>query len=256
MSLVLMEPEWIPIFAGKLCVAEVLPKQPLVLPHPDLVLGGVLLSADTIHSGERSGKETQGKAERAEELGEHWDLPELPSPSHHSIQQHPSCNHRPENFFQLTVKPKVHCPSSSRCWEPVSGDGWMGFLVLDTAVWYSPEKVPSLSTSNTCILEPRSFSHQPVRLHGWGQADVSLGAACTQPLQAEPLPTPPNAHGVLALTLICLLLFPTVAFSSFLLAFFSPGCSIAWQRVLGKNTNTGQAVDGGTADCFWSPESA
>lgn len=98
----------------------------------------------------------------------HWDLPELPSPSHHPIQQQLSCNYRPENFFQLTVKPKVHCPSSSRCWVPTSGDGWMGFLALDTAVWYSPEKVPSLPTSNTRILEPRSFSHQPVRLHGWG----------------------------------------------------------------------------------------
>lgn len=70
-----------------------------------------------------------------------------------------------ENSFQLTVKPKVCCPFSPRCWEPTSGDGWMGFLALDTAVWYTPEKVPSLPTLDTCILEPRSFFHQPVRLH-------------------------------------------------------------------------------------------
>lgn len=52
----LMEPEWIPVFAEKCCLAEVLSKQPFVLFHPHLISGGVLLFADSTQSGERSGK--------------------------------------------------------------------------------------------------------------------------------------------------------------------------------------------------------
>lgn len=72
MGLMLVEPEWIPVFAGKCYVAQMLSKQASVLPHSNIVLGGVLLSADTIQSGERSGKERQGTGERTEGLG--WAL--------------------------------------------------------------------------------------------------------------------------------------------------------------------------------------
>lgn len=72
MGLMLVEPECVLIFAGKCCEAEMLSKQPSMLPHPDPVLGGVLLSAGTIRSGETSGKERQRTGERTEGLG--WAL--------------------------------------------------------------------------------------------------------------------------------------------------------------------------------------
>jgi len=199
-----------------------------------------------------------------------WDLPELPphptTPSRHGHH----CIYRPENFFQLTVKPKVHCPSSSKCWEPMRGDGSMGFWALDTAVWYSPEKLPWLSTVDTSILEPRSFSHQPVRLHCWRMSRRVPGGC----LHTAPTPTPwaePPAHTPL---------MPTGSQHSpcsFLLAVSARGPATTWcwlpfpplhwpfppwgsqlpDRGSWKRKGTQrQAVGRGTAGCLQSPGSA
>lgn len=66
----------------------------------------------------------------------------------------------------------------------------MGFWVLDTAAWYSPEKLPWLSAADTCILEPSSFSHQPVTSYCGGEKQMCpWGCLHTDPTpapQAEP----------------------------------------------------------------------
>lgn len=68
-GLILMEPMW--VFAGKCCEAEVLSKQPLMLPHLELVLGGVLLSETPSRVGKDQGRR-DGTAERKEGSG--WAL--------------------------------------------------------------------------------------------------------------------------------------------------------------------------------------
>jgi len=65
----LMESGWVPMFAGKCTVAEMLSKQLSMLPSLSSVSGGVLLSVDTVQNGERSGKDRLGTGEGTEGLG-------------------------------------------------------------------------------------------------------------------------------------------------------------------------------------------
>lgn len=81
----LMEPKWVLMVAGKCSVAELLSKQLSMLPNLNRVSGGVSLSADTILSGERSGKDRLGQERGESDCSGHWE-PHLPSPSHHPIQ--------------------------------------------------------------------------------------------------------------------------------------------------------------------------
>lgn len=197
-----MEPGWVPMFAGKCSAAEVLPKQLLMLPSPNSVSGGILLPAGTCPEWEEIGEGQTGDRRGGRGIGVGagtcLSSPPRPTiPSRHSCR----CSYQPENFFQLMVKPKEHCPSSSKCWELTRWDGSMGFWALDTAAWYSPEKLPWLSASGACILEPSSFSHQPVTSYCGGKSRCVLGGCLhTDPTpapQAEPpTRTPPSAHGV------------------------------------------------------------
>lgn len=197
-----MEPGWVPMFAGKCSAAEVLPKQLLMLPSPNSVSGGILLPAGTCPEWEEIGEGQTGDRRGGRGIGVGagtcLSSPPRPTiPSRHSCR----CSYQPENFFQLMVKPKEHCPSSSKCWELTRWDGSMGFWALDTAAWYSPEKLPWLSASDACILEPSSFSHQPVTSYCGGKSRCVLGGCLhTDPTpapQAEPpTRTPPSAHGV------------------------------------------------------------
>lgn len=116
--------------------------------------------------------------------------------------------------------------------------------------------------------QPRTLAswspdHSPTSQSGCTAVDKEIKPVHSL-YRLSPLPITPDAHGVLALTLISVSPFLrqlthhllSVAFFSFSMASFSPGCSPLWQKSLKRSKNTGQAVDGGTTEYFWSPESS